>query len=114
MSLDRTVRDNAIKDLYKKGYSHKEIADKYDLSISRVSQIINEDYKAKRQNNLNSRRNAEHYPDPTAYQAIKNIDSEEERFRKLLGTIFYITELAGFHIENRIVMKDKRSGRTWN
>ena len=114
MSLDRTLRDIAIKDLYKQGYSLREIADEHGLSVSRVSQIVNQDYKTKRQNHHNDRRNAEHYPDPTAYQAIRNIDQEEERFRKLLGTIFYITEIAGFHIENRITMTDKRSGRVWN
>lgn len=60
------------------------------------------------------KRNGSGYMDPTAYQAIKHIDGEEEdRFRKLLGTIFYICELAGFHIEGRIVLRDKRTGRVW-
>ena len=38
---------------------------------------------------------------------------EEERFRKLLRTIFYICDLAGFKIEDRIVLVDKRTGRVW-
>lgn len=41
----------------------------------------------------------------------KNLD--EERFRKLLRTIFYICDIAGFRIEERIVLTDKRTGRTW-
>lgn len=61
-------------------------------------------------------RNPEGYPDPTAYSAINNVEKtpvenktspeDEERFRKLLNTIFTICELAGFHIEGRIAIKD--------
>lgn len=65
-------------------------------------------------NDIDLRRNGSGYYDPTAYAAIKNIETkEEEDFHRLLGTIFYICELAGFHIENRIVLKDLRSGRVW-
>ena len=38
---------------------------------------------------------------------------EEERFNKLLGHIFYICGLAGFHVEGRIKLKDKKTGRIW-
>lgn len=54
--------------------------------------------------------------DLTAYYAIKNVTKEEkaeERFKKLLGTIFYIVDLAGFHVEGRIVLKDKKTGKVW-
>lgn len=51
--------------------------------------------------------------DPTAYAVFKKDELEEERFRKLLSTIFYICENAGFHIEERMVIKDKRTGRIW-
>lgn len=61
----------------------------------------------------NDRRNAEGYSDPTAYQALKNIETEEERFHKLLYAIFDICELADFEIEGRIVLVDKRSGKVW-
>lgn len=45
-------------------------------------------------NTTNPRRNAEGYPDPTAYEALKNIDREEdERFHRLLHTLFYLCEL---------------------
>ena len=53
------------------------------------------------------RKNAEGYSDPTAYEAMKNIDKDDERFHKLLHTIFYLCELAGFQIEGRIVLVDK-------
>lgn len=50
--------------------------------------------------------------DFTAYEALKNIEREEQ-FKKLLSTIFYITNLAGFTIEGRITLKDKRTGKIW-
>ena len=62
------------------------------------------------------RRNASGYLDLTAYEAIKRADAEaeaEERFKKLLGTMFYICDLAGFHIEERIAIKDLKTGKVW-
>ena len=59
------------------------------------------------------RKNAEGYSDPTACEALRNIEQEEERFHKLLDTIFTLCELSDFHIEERIVIKDKRTGRIW-
>lgn len=64
-------------------------------------------------NDRDLRKNAEGYSDPTAYEAIKNIDKEDKRFRKLLHTIFNICELSGFRIEGRIVFVDKKTGRIW-
>ena len=64
-------------------------------------------------NDRDLRKNAEGYSDPTAYEAIKNIDKEYERFHKLLHTIFYICNVAGFEIEGRIVLVDKKTGRIW-
>ena len=58
-------------------------------------------------------RNAEGYFDPTAYEAIKNLDADDERFHKLLNTIFTICELSGFHLEERIVLKDLQTGKVW-
>ena len=42
-------------------------------------------------------------------------DSEKERVRlhRLLKILFYICDLAGFHIEERIVLRDKYSGNVW-
>ena len=59
------------------------------------------------------KRNASGYYDPTAYEAIKKVDEEDEKFHKLLHTIFYMCKLAGFEIEGRIVLTDIETGRTW-
>lgn len=59
------------------------------------------------------RLNASGYSDPTAYAAIKKIDADEARFQKLLTVIFAICELAGFHIEERIVIRDLKTGKVW-
>ena len=59
------------------------------------------------------KKNGEGYQDPTAYEAIKNVDGDQERFNKLLRLIFGLCDMAGFHIEERIVLKDKQTGRVW-
>lgn len=59
------------------------------------------------------RENASGCNDPTAYKALKNIEDEDERFHKLLHTIFYICKLADFEIEERIILTDRRTGKTW-
>ena len=64
-------------------------------------------------NDKELRKNASGYSDPTAYQAIKNIDREDDNFHKLLYTIFNICELSGFRIEGRIVLVDEVTGKVW-
>lgn len=59
------------------------------------------------------RKNASGYSDPTAYQAIKNIEGEDDKFHKLLETIFNLCELSGFHLEERVVLKDKNTGKVY-
>lgn len=71
------------------------------------------------------KRNGSGYLDPTACKAIKKVDGESKkndrnrgdddykRFNDLLDVIFTICELSGFHIENRLVIKDKKTGRIW-
>ena len=63
------------------------------------------------------RKNAEGYDDSTVYKAIKNIEREQDpeaiRVNKLMGCIFRVCELAGFHVEERIVVKDLRTGKVW-
>ena len=60
------------------------------------------------------KRNGEHYLDLTAYEAIKQAQAESdyERYKKFLGCIYRIGELSGYYIED-IVIKDKRTGKTW-
>lgn len=62
------------------------------------------------------KRNGSGYYDPTAYKAITNIEkepSDAERFRKLLNAIFVVCDLAGFHVEGRITLRDKKTGKVW-
>lgn len=70
------------------------------------------------------RKNASGKDDPTAFEAIVNLEREEkddtyalkrekERLDKLMKVIFSICELAGFHVEGRITLKNVRSGRIW-
>ena len=60
------------------------------------------------------RRNASGYYDPTAYEAIQRVDQEaESRFKKLLNTIFSIIDLAGFELQNRLEIRDKKTGKIW-
>lgn len=61
----------------------------------------------------NPRYNSEGYADATAFEAMRNIDKEDERFHRLLHTLFYLCELAGFEIEGRIVLVDKKTRRVW-
>lgn len=59
------------------------------------------------------RKNASGCNDPTAYQAIKNIDEEEEAFKKLFRTLRYICNVAGFEFDGRICIRNKESGRVY-
>lgn len=62
------------------------------------------------------RRNASGYVDPTAFKAMKSVsreEREEKRVKKLLATLYNICELAGFRVENRIVLKDVKTGKEW-
>lgn len=71
------------------------------------------------QKRWNSSKNGEGYSDPTASEAIHNVTQEKPEdleyihFKKLLDTIFNICDLAGFHVEGRIVLKNKKTGRIW-
>ena len=57
--------------------------------------------------------NASGIKDPTACEAISNVDKEDEKFHKLLYHIFYICELAGFRIDGRLTLISKKTGRVW-
>lgn len=59
------------------------------------------------------RYNASGYYDPTAYAAIMTLEEEEAAKNKLMKTVKYICRLAGFEIENRIVLHNVRSDRYW-
>lgn len=66
-------------------------------------------------------KNSEGYPDPTAGQAYANISREErqqeaatlERIGSLIHIVKATAELAGFEVAERIVLKDKVSGKIY-
>lgn len=58
--------------------------------------------------------NSHGYRDPTAYAAMRTLSADEQRFKKLLRTIFAICEMAGFEVKGRITLVDRRTGREWN
>lgn len=62
------------------------------------------------------RKNAEGYLDLTAHDAIRHVEeerSEELRHKKLIQTIVYLCNLAGYKVEGRIVLTDRYTGKTW-
>ena len=63
----------------------------------------------------NPKKNTEGYPDMTTHKAIKNVDHQKEinRVHKLVHTVFYICNLAGFDVVERIVLKDRKTGKIW-
>ena len=64
-------------------------------------------------------RNNEGYFDSTAGGAMNKVMSDEKferdkkKFERVLGIIFDVCRLAGFHIEGRITLVDENSGRVW-
>lgn len=56
--------------------------------------------------------NASGCKDLTSYQALQNIESEE-RFKQFLKAVFKLSERYGFHIESRIAVTDKKTGKKW-
>lgn len=59
------------------------------------------------------RKNSEGYPDPTAYAAMRNINRDEDRYRKLRKAILSICDVAGFDIRGPLVLIDKKTGKVW-
>ena len=59
------------------------------------------------------KRNGSGYIDPTAEKAIKNITEERKKVSRVIKTIQAVAHLAGYEIEDRIVLRDKESGTIW-
>jgi len=64
--------------------------------------------------------NKEGYPDPKAYQAVKSVVKEEQaaleekqRVTRLMYCITTILDLAGFALEERVVLKDIKTGKVY-
>lgn len=51
--------------------------------------------------------------DPTACYAIGKADKEKAKLTRVMETIRNVCELAGFRIEGRIVLVDKKTGKVW-
>ena len=51
--------------------------------------------------------------DSDTWANMSNDEREEIRLKRLIKTLFYICDLAGFHIDERIVLRDKYSGNVW-
>ena len=66
----------------------------------------------------NARKNAEGYDDPTAYEGVKRADrsreDERETVAKLMGCIRRVCELSGYTLENRVVLKNIKTGKLWD
>lgn len=58
-------------------------------------------------------RNHEHYRDPTAAEAIKNVSDIDEHAAKVIKTIKTMLRLCGFEPINRIELKHKATGRVY-
>ena len=59
------------------------------------------------------KRNGSGYKDPTAEKALKSIVANEKKVTKLIKTIQAVAHLAGYDIEGRIVLIDKKTGEVW-
>lgn len=51
--------------------------------------------------------------DPTAYEAINNIEEEEQRVSDFIKAIKILARLCGLEITSWISIKVKKSGRTY-
>lgn len=99
-------------------YEAKEITE-HQLTQTDIMSALEEKEQKQRNHNAedNSYFNGSHYLDRTAHDAIKHIDDQEAyaemRYKTFLKTIFNICKLSGFYIENRIELKDLKTGKTW-
>lgn len=57
--------------------------------------------------------NGSHYPDPTAYNAIRRIEHNDNRVKDLIQELKEIIDDSGFELVERIVLRDKQSGRIY-
>lgn len=99
-------------------YEANEITE-HQLKQAALISALEEKEQEQRKHNAkgNSYFNGSHYLDRTAHDAIKNIDDQEAyaemRYKTFLKTIFNICKLSGFYIENRLELKDLKTGKTW-
>ena len=56
-------------------------------------------------------KNTSVYSYPTAAEAITHADEAYDRFNKLLGIIFKLCDISGFHLESKIIVRDNKTGK---
>jgi hypothetical protein len=59
------------------------------------------------------KRNGSGYVDPTAQKAILRLQAKQKRVSRVIENLKNAANIAGFEIEGRIVLKDKRTGEIW-
>lgn len=62
---------------------------------------------------MNTNKNSEGYSDPTAYEALKSAEKNENRVSDLVKVLKYVARNAGFNIDGRIVLVDRKTGEIW-
>ena len=74
---------------------------------------VMDDYN--KQVDMRLKRNAEHYVDQPAYEAIKKADrdAEHEKVRRLMGCLRRVCEFAGYSIVGRVELLDESTGKIW-
>lgn len=96
-------------------YEAKEITE-HQLKRAALMSAL-EEFESGHNTKENSYFNGSHYVDSTAHDAIKNIENQEAyaemRYKTFIKTIFNICKLSGFYIENRLELKDLKTGKTW-
>lgn len=63
----------------------------------------------------NPKKNSEGYDDPTTFAAMRKVDNdpEQKELTCLIKMITKIASYAGYSIENRIILKNKKTGKIW-
>ena len=65
----------------------------------------------------NPKLNGEGYPDPTIYEALKPVIKEEDqrqrRISKFVTLLKDFADLCGYEVMNRVVLKDKKTGKEY-
>lgn len=59
--------------------------------------------------------NSSGYPDPTAFEALKNVEAEnaplENKVSFLIKVLKFVIHESGFELVNRIELRDRSTGR---
>lgn len=63
--------------------------------------------------NKSFRTNGEGYDDSTAYAALRKVQEEEQRIREVVNALHKVANVAGFRIDNRMILTDIKTGKTY-